>query len=327
MDKFILNSSILGDLFKVNVEDFYELSNKLLEKLYRTKLDIIYLSPDVAIKQLPGYDIYLVSTRITSSVFVSRNIDKARAGQIIENSAKKKLYYLKYDKSGQICTGKEIKKINYIVHPDREKLITNIKNKMDIHKDLTINIVLYGKPGTGKSTFVEYIADVFDKCVHILPISNEKTLSDVISELSSRTKQIILIPEIDKILNDFGDPIYCENDIYEFLDGSNRPHGSINIITCNDIEKFERNSILSRPGRVHYKLRFDNVTKEDVEFIIKKYYPGHDDFSIFHKFIGKITHSELNTAVCRAYIADDDISKGLDMSMTAKKINKPDLYN
>lgn len=219
------------------------------------------------------------------------------------------------------------KKINNNLHNKFEfaELANKIKDKFLNFNNITINLLLYGNPGTGKSFFIEYMANLLKTSVYILDnYTNNREFLEALKDLSSYDKIIILVPELDKNINEDGSIKENESGILEFLNGCYTPSNSVIMITCNDIAKIESNPILSRPGRIHFKLKFGNIKQKNIKNIVKKYYPNHTDFSIFDKYIDKVTLSEFSTAIINNFILD----KPLDNNFKINKIKnkKSTLY-
>lgn len=312
-------------LLNITPADGYKIT-ETCQDIALVKCKLIYISHNIQVHQLGEYNIYCARIDHRTEIVNHNSISDDDLESIIEKfSTSGRLYYKKYNEKGEDTYGKEIV-TDYNILPDKKLLIDNIKAKIDKHPKLTINLLLYGEPGTGKSSFVEYVANVFQRNVHVLPICKNTMLSKVIDKISACKDRIVLIPEIDKILDDFGNPIHSENELYEFLDGSNRPVGSVIIMTCNDVSKFKRNTVLTRPGRIHFELEFKNVEMSDIEYIVKRYYPDFNDFSIFTKYVGKVSHAEINTAVCQHYIMDKKITNKFAIQLKTQKIEQADIY-
>lgn len=272
------------------------------------KYDLIYLDNKCVIHKYKGENIYGIQFTHRIYTFYHESISRKQLKKLLTTESETKKYYIKYNIKGDPYTAK---KVNTCVNitPERELMVTNIKNKIKKIPELTINILLHGEPGTGKSSFVDKFATIIERDVHILPLSRPNILKDVVDSISCEKDLLILIPEIDKMLNEKGEPIHSENELYEFLDGCNRPPGSIILITCNDVKRFKSNKILSRPGRIHFELYFQNVTMDDVKYMVNRYYPEITDYSSFEKYVGTVSHAEFNAALCQYFIMDKDINK------------------
>jgi len=302
---------------KISPHDGYEIYHNWNDDINIELCKLIYIDPDGRVYKVGDKDVYYASYKCNTHILYHTSISKKQMKQICEDySHKSHFYYIHHKEDGKSSYGKKIS-CNYNLLPEREQFLDKLVEKMTIHKNLTINILLHGEPGTGKSTFVECIADKMNRNVEVLPVGNELHLSNILTKLSSAKKSIILMPEIDKILDNEGNPTHSENDIYEFLDGSNRPHGSVIIITCNDLSKLKKNKVLSRPGRIHFEFEFTNAQQSDIEYIVKIYFPDFTNFSVFNKYIGKVSHAEFHTAVCQAYIMDKNI-EAIDIKIRSR---------
>ena len=192
-----------------------------------------------------------------------------------------------------------------------DNIVNNIVNKV-LNYNISVNIVLHGNPGTGKSSCIEIIAKRLNSNVYILPINDD--LLDAVKELGTIQKSVILIPELDKHIGR-NDEKYKEYEqiILELLCGCYSVKNSIIAITCNDINKLRQNPIMTRPGRVHSIIEFPMITLDLIKNIVLKYYPDHIDFSIFHKYVNKVSVAEFNTAILNSFINDKKLDSNFEV--------------
>lgn len=262
---------------------------------------------DSILSKHPTEDIYYLGTE-KSMMLIYKNTYTYDEVISILDKLYVKLYYNEYiTENGCYDDTKEIiSDIN--VNEKLTKLTNSLLDKYQKLPKLSINIILAGKPGVGKSSFVNYIATKFHRNVYVLA-NKSCSFNNSIIELACYKDIIVLIPEIDKLLDECGNVLPDFTSIYEFLDGSTKPIGTITLMTCNDLEKVKRNKILSRPGRIHITVNFDLITMSDIMYIAKKYYPDFDDFTIFEQYVGKITHAEFDSAVLYNYICDKPLNE------------------
>ena len=165
----------------------------------------------------------------------------------------------------------------------KNKEIINIYKKVGIiHK---LGILLYGIPGTGKTSLGKIIASELNYPLHIININaynNEEELIDRITRISKNS--IILFEDIDcyldiiqnrknEISDNINDTIPPSNEgkkedkkpinlsvLLNIFDGILSPEDCIFIVTTNHIEKIDK--ALLREGRFDVKLEMKNISKE-----------------------------------------------------------------
>ena len=135
------------------------------------------------------------------------------------------------------------------------------------------NYLLYGKPGTGKSSTVLALASELDWNVLCID-ANKNRIDDIIRQTVAARNTIFLFEDIDavcknlgsrkakKINNRFseyyGEPLgeISLSQLLNLTDGLATPYRSITIFTTNHIEDLDE--ALLRDGRMDMKLEFEN---------------------------------------------------------------------
>jgi hypothetical protein len=290
-------------------------------------MEVVSSTEQYLVHKLVAFDVYLVRPMHGyHTAYRKIDTDEDAVREHVKSLTKKgPFFYYKYNIKGLCETGKKITS-SIRVKPEYELKIKNIIKKMDLHRNISINILLHGPPGTGKSSFVEYLAQTFRSNVYVPPpFENGCNISTVFNVISARERCIVLLPEIDKMLNEHGEPVHSSNELYELLDGMNRPTNSIIVMTCNDPDRIKRNSILSRPGRINMELKFDLADEEDIKFIIHKYYPKYDNFDKFRGYYNKVSHAEIENAICQHYIMDEPLDS-FKITMKTSEHKKTNMY-
>lgn len=244
-----------------------------------------------------------------------KNLVKECVKKIVDDLFYSGISYKIYDKDyGRYIQLKDVYNENKL-SVKVNNIIDNIVSKIQKHKGLTINIVLHGMPGTGKSSCIETMANKLDGNIYVLPI--DTNLKNAVIQLGEVTKSIILIPELDKfLLNKNDDFAEREQLLLEFLSGCYTTKNNIVTITCNDIKIIREHPIMTRPGRVHFMIEFGTIDKAIIRDAVLEYYPDFKNFDIFNKFIGKVTIAEFKTAIINCYVMD----KPIDESFSVERI-------
>lgn len=193
-----------------------------------------------------------------------------------------------------------------------EHIIDGFLKKKDIYdkfgKKFKLNILLYGNPGTGKTSIIKYIANKFkfekvhyidkmfarndDSCI----IYNTKNIIEWYEKTGKPS--LLIIEDIDKsVLKIGGDNEENENkpkkivgmdgyirntvhgsltgsgevlnNLMQFLDSNTSPNGAITIITTNNKQYLPEPLI--RPGRLDYMIEIGNISSEEAKEMVKFY--------------------------------------------------------
>jgi AAA+ superfamily predicted ATPase len=167
---------------------------------------------------------------------------------------------------------------------DKEKLISYIDNFVSPEAEAKydkfgmpykLNILLHGKPGTGKTSLANIIANRYKKTIKIVHFDSDLTDSKLCSAVNSIDGKysILLLEDIDCIFHEHGSNHNTCNvsisALINVLDGISRSRGLITIITTNFIKKLEQR--LLRPGRINMMIEFNIISKEQIEGLLKLY--------------------------------------------------------
>lgn len=155
------------------------------------------------------------------------------------------------------------------------KHIDKFKSNERFYKDRQIiyktGILLYGKPGTGKSSLAKLIASLYNRSIININVANFKdidiaTLTQSIDADTVR-KYIILLEDIDTlylnredIMTD-KDELAVTNKLLQFLDSNTSPNDVIFVATTNHIEKLDE--ALLREGRFDLKVNIQGLNEND----------------------------------------------------------------
>lgn len=158
----------------------------------------------------------------------------------------------------------------------------NLYKKSDI--PYKRNYLLYGKPGTGKSSTVLALASELNWNILCID-ANKNGYDEIIRQTISRKNTIFLFEDIDAVCKNlskrkdqkvtnryserFGEPLgeISLSQLLNLTDGLATPYRSITIFTTNHIEDLDE--ALLRDGRMDCKLEFTNLNGETANRMIK----------------------------------------------------------
>ena len=155
------------------------------------------------------------------------------------------------------------------------------------------NYLLYGKPGTGKSSLIFALASYFNFKIKVIDLKSITSVSDILYRISDTNKVFYVFEDIDALSTTLtereeeqqdnqprekgdcprelvaGKPIQGLNlsDILNVLDGLYTSEGTICFFTTNHIEKLD--AAFLRDGRMDCKVEMGDLTNEVANKMIK----------------------------------------------------------
>lgn len=166
--------------------------------------------------------------------------------------------------------------------------------------------LLYGVPGSGKTSTINTIASHFDCDIYTIPISKELTdymLIDAIASCEEKDrKRIIVIEDIDTIFTDrkTGDDLngITSQSLLNCFDGFSCAEGTLLFITANKPEVFD--DALVRSCRIDYRFQLDYADKYQTYNIFEMVLP--DQKEKFNKFYKLIQSKKYTTAMLQEFL-------------------------
>ena len=193
-------------------------------------------------------------------------------------------------------------------------------------------IMLYGVPGSGKTSTITALASHFDCDIYTIPITKELTdygLIDAFSYINEKEdkKRIIVLEDIDCIFDKRkeGDEhnMITLQALLNCLDGHTCAEGTLLFMTANNPEKMDYAMI--RSCRIDYKLKLGYADKYQTKNIYDTFLPKQSDN--FHKFYQSINHKEFSTAMLQEFLffnrKCENVLDHIDKFMDIVDKNKP----
>lgn len=144
--------------------------------------------------------------------------------------------------------------------------------------------LLYGPPGSGKTSFIQALAGELDYNICILNLSENNLTDDRLNHLMNHIpdRLILLLEDIDAAFNkrDQSEDKGYSNGVtflglLNALDGVASAEECITFMTTNHPEKLD--PALLRPGRVDYKVLVNNATRYQVEKMFNRFYENEPE--------------------------------------------------
>ncbi|AJU86111.1 BPK_HP2_G0011610.mRNA.1.CDS.1 [Saccharomyces cerevisiae] len=164
--------------------------------------------------------------------------------------------------------------------------------------------LLYGPPGSGKTSFIQALAGELDYNICILNLSENNLTDDRLNHLMNNMpeRSILLLEDIDAAFNkrsQTGEQGFHSSvtfsGLLNALDGVTSSEETITFMTTNHPEKLD--AAIMRPGRIDYKVFVGNATPYQVEKMFMKFYPGETD--ICKKFVNSVKELDITVSTAQ----------------------------
>lgn len=142
--------------------------------------------------------------------------------------------------------------------------------------------LLYGPPGSGKTSVIQALAGSLDYSICILNLAELTLTDDRLNHLMNNVpaRSFLLLEDVDSAFDagrrkskDFGTGVTFSG-LLNALDGVTSAEERIIFMTTNHPERLD--PALIRPGRVDFKELLDNATAEQIHSMFERFYgPSH----------------------------------------------------
>lgn len=190
-----------------------------------------------------------------------------------------------------------------VVEPTKSKQYNLIKDSIlnffnkdlqELYKDLNYlnkkGILIHGKPGTGKTASVNFLAEKIAKEKNgiVLQVGGEAAISqlpNIIDNLRETNKELPIMLVLDECENYFKDSTYIENLMLNILDGKNSKDNTLFIFITNKLDKIPER-FTKRPSRIRDIVEYNETPYEVIFEILSNKIPA--------KYQGMINIQELS---------------------------------
>ncbi|KAI6246311.1 Mitochondrial chaperone BCS1 [Erysiphe necator] len=169
----------------------------------------------------------------------------------------------------------------------KEKILLDVKDFLDRQQwyvDRGIpyrrGYLLYGQPGSGKSSFIQALAGELDFSIAMINLSTKGITDDKLVDLLTRLppKSILLLEDADAAFTNrrqvgsdgYSGPTVTFSGLLNALDGVSAGEERITFLTTNHIDRLD--PALIRPGRVDLTVRIGEASRYQASEMWKRFY-------------------------------------------------------
>lgn len=143
-----------------------------------------------------------------------------------------------------------------------------------LHENSSGLYMLHGRPGTGKTTYIRYLASVLKKDVIFFPTSfvDEITNPSILSLLKKKQDCVMILEDAEKALTKrhLSDQPSLVSTLLNMTDGILGDVLKLNVIVTYNCDRQDIDEALLRKGRLKAEYSFQGLKKEQAAKLIKK---------------------------------------------------------
>ncbi len=152
----------------------------------------------------------------------------------------------------------------------------SISNKIitSLHENSSGLYMLHGRPGTGKTTYIRYLASVLKKDVIFFPTSfvDEITNPSILSLLKKKQDCVMILEDAEKALTkrSLSDQPSLVSTLLNMTDGILGDILKLNVIVTYNCDRQDIDEALLRRGRLKAEYSFQGLKQDEAKKLIKK---------------------------------------------------------
>ena len=210
--------------------------------------------------------------------------------------------------------------------PKREVSSVYLKNRDEIMEDIDTflnseeeyvkygmpykrNYLFYGKPGTGKTSFITSIASKYDLDIYLLTFDadlDDRSFKNLVSFIPNNG--ILVIEDIHNVhFSETGKNMKAIglSSVLNTLDGLARKNRLLSFMTTNFYDKLEQ--VLTRPGRIDKIVEFTLVNEDIFDEMLSAFFPSfkEEKNKSYDKLWGVIRSSDISPAILQKYLFEN----------------------
>ena len=178
---------------------------------------------------------------------------------------------------------------------------TNFLNSAKWYTDRGIpyrrGYLLYGPPGSGKSSFIQALAGELDYNICVINLSERGLTDDRLNHLltNAPNRSLVLLEDVDAAFSNrrqadetgFAGANVTFSGLLNALDGVASAEERIMFLTTNHVERLD--NALIRPGRVDLEMLIGLATEWQVEKMFERFYAGNERLKeLRNEFVKKL---------------------------------------
>jgi hypothetical protein len=156
------------------------------------------------------------------------------------------------------------------------KNFESVSEKMikSLHENSSGLYMLHGRPGTGKTTYIRYLASVLKKDVIFFPTSfvDEITNPSILSLLKKKQDCVMILEDAEKALTkrSLSDQPSLVSTLLNMTDGILGDILKLNVIVTYNCDRQDIDEALLRRGRLKAEYSFQGLKQDEAKKLIKK---------------------------------------------------------